>query len=481
MAGNSDNPRSPEQISVALASVTHPNGDGGIPPPERLVLDAVGHAIIVTDLNGEITFWNPAAEKIYGWAASDALGKNVLDVTPTSQSRDQGKAIFDKLVAGESWSGEFDVRDRNGRWFPVHVVDTPVRDTSGAVIAIVGTSIPLPVNARTKKPARDAVTARLRRQLSDVLTPSLNASMARSVLFALMFLAMAVLLRLILDTVIPGRVPFITFFPSVMLTAFYGNVPVTVAALLVSAGIGTLWLDVPIGDSPPSFRVLGFVLFTLFGGANAGVVIYLKDVLARLRERDRQLALINQELKHRMRNLFAVTSSICSRTVKYSTSIAETISGIQGRIAAVASAQDLLGVGGEKTSDLRALVDAVVRPLAPSLSRLTIEGPDTHVSESDTLQFALVLHELSTNALKHGAWHGETGSVAIGWQRRDSKLHFSWREAVNLTAPPTTRTGFGSDLIKRAFLGGLVEYNIGADGLKCGITIPLPAMSQAAA
>lgn len=466
---------------MALASVTHPNADGGISAPERFVLDAVGHAIIVTDLNGEITFWNPAAETVYGWTASDALGKNILDVTPTSQSRDQAKAIFDKLVTGEPWSGEFAVRDRSGRWFPVHVVDTPVRDATGAVIAIVGTSIPLPVNARAGKPARYAFAALLRRQLSGVLTPSLNAGMARSVLFALMFLAMAVLLRLFLDTLVPGRVPFITFFPSVMLTAFYCNVPVTVAALLVSAGIGTLWLDVPIGDSPPSFRVLGFVLFTLFGGANAGIVIYLKDVMARLRERDRQLALINQELKHRMRNLFAVTSSICSRTAKYSTSIAETVSGIQGRIAAVASAQDLLGVGGEKTSDLRALVDAVVRPLAPSPSRLSIEGPDTHVSESDTLQFALVLHELSTNALKYGAWRGDTGTVSIRWEHSRSDLTFAWLENVRLTAPPPTRSGFGSDLIKRAFMGGSVEYNLGVDGLTCRIKIPLPASSQAAA
>jgi len=465
---------------VAPASVTHPNADGGISSSERVVLDAVGHAIIVTDLNGEITFWNPAAEKVYGWAASDALGKNVLDVTPTSQSRDQAKTIFDKLVTGESWSGEFDVRDRSGRWFPVHVVDTPVRDKNGTVIAIVGTSIPLPSSARVGNGTRNGFAARLRRQLSDTLTPSLSAGMVRSVLFALMFLAMAVALRLILDTVIPGRVPFITFFPSVMLTAFYGNIPVTIAALLVSAGIGTLWLDVPIGDSPPSFRVLGFVLFILFGGANAGVVIYLKDVLARLRERDRQLALINQELKHRMRNLFAVTSSICSRTAKYSTSIAETVSGIQGRIAAVAAAQDLLGVGDERASDLRALVDAVVRPLAPSPSRLSVEGPDTHVSVSDTLQFALVLHELSTNALKYGAWHGDSGTVSIHWEHSRSDLAFAWLESVRLTAPPPTRTGFGSDLIKRAFMGGSVEYNLGLDGLKCRIKIPMPAASQAA-
>lgn len=466
---------------MALASVTHLNANGGISTTERVVLDAVGHAIIVTDLTGEITFWNPAAEKLYGWPAGDALGKNVLDVTPTSQSRDQAKVIFDRLVTGESWSGEFDVRDRNGRWFPVHVVDTPVRDTSGAVIAIVGTSIALPGNARIENGTRDAFTARLRRRVSDVLTPSLDAGMGRSVLFALTFLAMAIVLRLVLDTLVPGRVPFITFFPSVMLTAFYCNVPVTVAALLVSAGIGTVWLDVPIGDSPPSFRVLGFALFMLFGGANAGVVIYLKDVLARLRERDRQLALINQELKHRMRNLFAVTSSICSRTAKYSTSIAEAVSGIQGRIAAVASAQDLLGVGGEKTSDLRALVDAVVRPLAPSPSRLTIEGPDTHVSVSDTLQFALVLHELSTNALKYGAWHGDAGTVAIHWLHSGADLTFTWLENVRLTALTPTRTGFGSDLIKRAFLGGQVEYNLGVDGLKCRIRIPLPAPSQAAA
>jgi PAS domain S-box-containing protein len=464
---------------VALASVTHLNANGGMTAPERLVLDAVGHAIIVTDLNGEITFWNSAAERLYGWGASEALGKNILDVTPTSQSRDQAKAIFDRLVTGESWSGEFDVRDRSGRWFPVHVIDTPVRDTSGAVIAIVGASIPLPGHTRIEN--RDTFAARVRRQLSDLLTPSANAGMVRSALFALTFLAIAIVLRLVLDTFVPGRVPYITFFPSVMLTAFYCNVPVTVAALVISAGIGTLWLEVPLGDSSPPFRLLGFVLFMLFGGANAGVVIYLKDVLTRLRERDRQLALINQELKHRMRNLFAVTSSICSRTAKYSTSIAETVSGIQGRIAAVASAQDLLGVGGEKASDLRALVDAVVRPLAPSPSRLTIEGPDTHVSVSDTLQFALVLHELSTNALKYGAWHGDTGIVAIEWRHSGPELAFTWLENVRLTAPPPARTGFGSDLIKRAFIGGSVEYNLGVDGLKCRIKIPLPAAPQAAA
>jgi len=118
-------------------------------------------------------------------------------------------------------------------------------------------------------------------------------------------------------------------------------------------------------------------------------------------------------------------------------------------------------------------VDSVVRPLAPSPSRVTVEGPHVDVAESDTLQFALVLHELSTNALKYGAWHADAGTVAIDWRRAGTELHFSWREHVRLTAPQTTRSGFGSDLIKRAFVAGLVEYNLGIDGLKCRITIPL--------
>ena len=463
---------------MALA-VTLPDASGASKASERLVLDAVGHAIIVTDLKGEITFWNGAAERIYGWSPREVLGRHILDVTPTTQSREQAAAIMDRLLKGESWAGEFEVRDKSGRWFSVHVVDTPVNDEHGHVIAIVGASLPLPAATRAQ-PEETASFARVRRQLAAALTPDLRAGVVRSVIFALLFFGMAVLARFILDTVIPGRVPYMTFFPFVLLTAFYCDTPILFVALVASAAVGTLWLDVPASE-PVSFRIWGFVLFVLFGGANTAVVVYLKQVLMQLKEKERQLGLINQELKHRMRNLFAVTSSICSRTAKYSTSIEEMVSGIQGRIAAVASAQDLLGIGDQKTSDLRALVDAVVRPLAPSPSRLSVEGPDTSVGESDMLQFALVLHELSTNALKYGAWQGDTGNVAITWQRSATELHFTWREHVSLTAPPTSRSGFGSDLIKRAFMGGVVEYNLGIDGLKCRITIPLPASARAAA
>jgi len=62
---------------VSFASVTHLSAKGGRDASGRDVLDALGHAIIVTDLNGEITFWNPAAERIYGWTASDVTSSGL--------------------------------------------------------------------------------------------------------------------------------------------------------------------------------------------------------------------------------------------------------------------------------------------------------------------------------------------------------------------------------------------------------------------
>ena len=68
------------------------------------LLGALGEAVIATDLHGAIIFWNRAAESLYGWASEDALGRGILDVTPTPLSRDEAAAIFADLLQGKTWS-----------------------------------------------------------------------------------------------------------------------------------------------------------------------------------------------------------------------------------------------------------------------------------------------------------------------------------------------------------------------------------------
>ena len=99
------------------------------------------HAVIATDLKGTITFWNSGAEALYGWKSEEVLGRNILDVTPSNLSRDDAAAIMAKLVRGETWSGEFEVRKRDGTVFRAYITDSPTYNADGELSGVVGSSV----------------------------------------------------------------------------------------------------------------------------------------------------------------------------------------------------------------------------------------------------------------------------------------------------------------------------------------------------
>ncbi|MBM4400735.1 MAG: PAS domain S-box protein, partial [Crenarchaeota archaeon] len=85
------------------------------------LLNAVGQAIVATDLEGNITYWNRAAEQLYGWQEAEVLGRNIVDVTPAETSQEQAMDIMNRLIKGEHWSGEFIAKRRSGTIFPAIV------------------------------------------------------------------------------------------------------------------------------------------------------------------------------------------------------------------------------------------------------------------------------------------------------------------------------------------------------------------------
>jgi len=102
------------------------------------LLDAVGQAIVATDLEGRITYWGGGAEEVFGWAPQEVLGRDVLEVTPAEDTVGQAREIMKKLRAGGSWLGEFSVRRKNGAVFPAIVSNHPLTDEVGELIGIVG-------------------------------------------------------------------------------------------------------------------------------------------------------------------------------------------------------------------------------------------------------------------------------------------------------------------------------------------------------
>jgi diguanylate cyclase (GGDEF)-like protein/PAS domain S-box-containing protein len=121
---------------------------------QAALLDSVGQAVIATDVGGIVIYWNGAAERLYGWTAQEAVGRSIVELTPAPQSVEEAAGIFAELAAGRSWEGEFVVRDRNGNPFPVHVTDTPVFGTDGALQAIIGISTDITERKRAEQTVR---------------------------------------------------------------------------------------------------------------------------------------------------------------------------------------------------------------------------------------------------------------------------------------------------------------------------------------
>lgn len=99
-------------------------------------------AIIATDGTGAVTRWNRAAQRVYGWTEAQALGRRILDLTPSTQSRAEAEAIMAALLRGEPWEGEIVLKRMDGQPFRAYVRNFPLGDLTSVQGGIIGFSAP---------------------------------------------------------------------------------------------------------------------------------------------------------------------------------------------------------------------------------------------------------------------------------------------------------------------------------------------------
>jgi PAS domain S-box-containing protein len=128
-------------LSVYLREITERKKSEGEIAFQARLLSAVEQAVIATDLQGTIVYWNSFAEKLYGWSAAEALGANVLEITPADDMAEQAAEVMSRLRAGKSWSGEFLVRRKDGSVFPAMITDSPIFSEQGELVGMVGVSV----------------------------------------------------------------------------------------------------------------------------------------------------------------------------------------------------------------------------------------------------------------------------------------------------------------------------------------------------
>jgi len=103
------------------------------------LLNAIGQAVIATDTDGAIIYWNPAAEQLYGWKKDEVLGSNMVNLLMGDKFQ-QLKEALDMFSRGKSWTGETIIKRRDGQVLSVIITATPITDDKGEMTGILGVS-----------------------------------------------------------------------------------------------------------------------------------------------------------------------------------------------------------------------------------------------------------------------------------------------------------------------------------------------------
>lgn len=218
----------------------------------------------------------------------------------------------------------------------------------------------------------------------------------------------------------------------------------------------------------------GRAIFDAAGGC-VRVIGTAIDITKRKEAEERQV-LLAREVDHRARNALAVIQSIIRLT--QARSVDDYVQAIEGRIKALARAHTLLSDSRWEGADLATLVSEELDPYR-SGDRIAIGGPDISLQPSTAQGLALALHELATNAAKHGALSSADGRISLAWHLRPEAVVLNWSESGGPRIVPPAAKSFGLRVIRASIeqqLGGEAMFDWDSAGLRCSLSIPRKEM-----
>ena len=193
--------------------------------------------------------------------------------------------------------------------------------------------------------------------------------------------------------------------------------------------------------------------------------------------------LLLEELHHRIKNVLATVMAIASQSLRNADSVERGREAIESRLLALGRVHDLLLKTNWTSATLASIVQTAIEPFDKG-ARFSVEIPDIDVSPSGVLPLAMILNELCTNAVKHGALSNANGCVAISAAINASKerFGFTWVETGGPSVQIPTHQSFGTRLIEQGFVGelrGEAHLSFEPSGVVCNLDIPLASLLPA--
>ena len=189
--------------------------------------------------------------------------------------------------------------------------------------------------------------------------------------------------------------------------------------------------------------------------------------------------LIHGELHHRIKNTFATVSAIASQSLRNAASLEHAKHAVEGRLAALGRAHDLLMQGSWANASLAETVRGAIEPY--SSERFSIIGPDISINSGAVIALAMTFNELCTNATKFGALSVPAGHIELIWVANNatSRFNLSWSEKTGANVEQPTRRSFGTRMIESLGqqLNGEVRLAYEPTGFIYTLDVPLQSLA----
>jgi PAS domain S-box-containing protein len=461
---------------------------------QRAIFNSANFSSIATDAKGVIQIFNVGAERMLGYAAAEVMNKTTpADISDPEELIARAKALsaelatpitlgFEALVFKAS-RGIEDIYEltyirKDGSRFPAVVSVTALRDAQETIIGylLIGTD-------NTARKLVESEKIKLDQRLRD--QQFYTRSLIESNIDALMTTdpsgiitdvnnQMEALTGCTRDELIGA--PFNSHFTDPE------RAEAAIKLALSEKKVTDFELTACAHDGKQTVVSCNATTFYDRGRTLQGVFVAARDITERKEAEQRQHFLMN-ELAHRSKNLLAVIASITASSLSGTRSVTEAREVLTHRIQALARSQSALLMGGFEGAPIAEIIRLEFEGFSDQVKSV---GPDVLLNPRVAQTFALVVHELATNATKHGALSLPDGQVAIHWSVEgvgaEARFKFQWQERNGPPVVPPTRQGFGHMVIERAAAQGfgLPKISFASEGLSYEIDAPLSAVAAAA-
>jgi PAS domain S-box-containing protein len=200
------------------------------------------------------------------------------------------------------------------------------------------------------------------------------------------------------------------------------------------------------------------------------------DITERQRAEEHQRTL-RAELDHRVKNVLATVSAIITQTPKADDTLADFVVGLDDRIKSLARTHELLSQSHWHGVSLEEIVRRQLTPFTSG--NVTVDGPHVVLKADAAQALAMVLHELTTNAAKHGAFSKKEGRLLLRWRwlqnGSSGRLAIEWQELSGPTVLRPCQFGYGTSIVLELIpfeLGGTADLDFATGGVRCRLEIP---------